>query len=866
MKMSTRLHKLLFAVIMLFSLQGFSQCFQIESILVDACSAASPTTDEGFNEMVRFRIGPNPVNTSTLTVNWPSNGWTGVTQNATTASKVLAINNAILAAGNCGRVVEPVGGVIPANAEVLLITSYNFTVNFNSFNALNSTLYIIFQNNPTQTNGHFANYNATPGTRTLTMSFGGGCTDSVTYERSDLTNISGGHGGPAADQDGATVNFTPAGVPSYTNTGCNAPVPPFTVTASANPTVCVLPGSVVTLTGTAQGHQSVAWTSSNGTVTNPTNLNATYTVPVNATGTITFTLTATNSCGATINAATSITIGVASAPAVSPVTYCQNAPATPLTATPSTGGTLNWYGNNAAGGTASATAPTPSTTGASGTVTLYYVSQTIGGCESPRADIVVTIGGNAPTATPFLFCDGAATTATSVGFDFNNVGQTNFTYSYSINGGTPVTGTFASPSHFDVPVTGPGTPVAFTITWNGVCTPSRTVTCFSTCAVTPVLSIHNPAAVCSPNTVDLTAPAVTAGSTGSGTLTYWTDAAATTPLANPNAVSVSSTYYIKSAIGSCSDIEPVVVTINPSPSLAITNPAAVCSPNTVDITAPAVTAGSTGGGTLSYWANSAGTTALANPNAVAVGGTYYIKSTAGTCSDIESVVVTINPTPVLTINNPVAACSPNTVDITLPAVTAGSTGGGTLGYWTNSAGTTALANPNAIAVSGTYYIKSTLGTCSDIDPVVVTITTTPVVSTHNPAAVCSPNTVDLTLPAVTAGSTGGGTSSSWTNPAGTTALANPNAVAVSGTYYIKSTVGTCSDIEPVVVTINPTPVLAITNPAAACSPNTVNLTLPAVTAGSTGGGTLSYWTNSAGTTALTNPNAIAISGTYYIKS
>jgi hypothetical protein len=87
-----------------------------------------------------------------------------------------------------------------------------------------------------------------------------------------------------------------------------------------------------------------------------------------------------------------------------------------------------------------------------------------------------------------------------------------------------------------------------------------------TVSTTPVLQITNQS-VCS-GTVNLTLPAVTSGSTGGGTLSYWMDAATTTPLPTPSSLNTSNTYYIKSTVGSCSDIEPVVVSINSSPTAA----------------------------------------------------------------------------------------------------------------------------------------------------------------------------------------------------------------------------------------------------------------------------------------------------------
>ena len=73
---------------------------------------------------------------------------------------------------------------------------------------------------------------------------------------------------------------------------------------------------------------------------------------------------------------------------ISPVYYCQNGPATALTATPSVvGATLNWY--TCRGGAASAGAPTPSTTTVG--TTSYYVSETVGGVESTRSKIDVIV-------------------------------------------------------------------------------------------------------------------------------------------------------------------------------------------------------------------------------------------------------------------------------------------------------------------------------------------------------------------------------------------------------------------------------------------------------------------------------------------
>ena len=551
-----------------------------------------------------------------------------------------------------------------------------------------------------------------------------------------------------------------------------------------------------------------------------------------------------------------------------PSTICANSNTSFTVAATGGNGQYQWQVNTGGGFVnvtdggvySGATTATLSITAATAAMNTYQyqciVKEAVGTCPTTSTAVALTVN-IIPTLTitnPTAVCAPSTVDITAAGVTVGSTGGTTLTYwsnniatiSIANQAAIPISGTYYIKS-----------------TLNGCSDIKPVVVTINT---TPSLTITNPTAVCAPSTVDITAAGVTVGSTGGGTLSYWTNAGATTSLASSNAVASSGTYYIKSTLGSCTDIKSVVVTINPSPSLSINNPTAVCSPNTIDITAGAVTLGSTGGGALSYWTNAAGTISLASPATISVSGTYYIKSTLGSCTDIKSVVVTINTTPSLTITNPTAVCSPNTVDITAATVTSGSTGGGVLSYWTNAGATTTLASPSVVAATGTYYIKSTLGSCTDTKPVVVTVNTTPSLSIHNPSAVCSPTTVDISLAAVTAGSTGGGALSYWTNAGATISLLSPSTVSTSGTYYIKSTLGSCSDIKPVVVTINTTPALTISDPTAVCSPLTIDITAAAVTSGSTGAGTLSYWNDLACTLPLASSNAIATSGTYYIKS
>ena len=82
------------------------------------------------------------------------------------------------------------------------------------------------------------------------------------------------------------------------------------------------------------------------------------------------------------------------------------------------------------------------------------------------------------------------------------------------------------------------------------------------------------------------------------------------------------------------------------PNLQITDPAAVCEPQSVNLSAIEITEGSTGGGSLSYWTDAEATSVLLNESAITSSGVYYVQSeNSFGCMDIQAVNVSVNPLP-----------------------------------------------------------------------------------------------------------------------------------------------------------------------------------------------------------------------------
>ena len=377
---------------------SIAQCFEIESILVDACG-----TPEGENEMVRFSVGNTPLNTNDLTVSWATtaNPWLGICQSASTAQTTAQLNATIT---TCGFLKEPVNGVLPANAKVLLITSTDIDVSFNSFDGLNDTLYIIYQC-AGNTAGHFGNYNSSGATRTLTMSFSNpsGCTDAVTYNRGLLLNQNGIPGGNSALKDGGSVSYTPNGTPTYFNNGCQAPIIIDSI-AITSPTVAICPLDTVQLTAVSSS-SNVFWVGGNGTFSNPTSLNTAYYSSANDNFPLTLYAGFAIPCGDTIYDSIEITQSLSSNLQLSAPDSSICGGET-ITITASGANSFVWQN-----GTTASTI-TVDTAG------VYYA--TTNGCGIDTARFEITWNGYAPTINltgDSLICQGQSTiiTATTTG-------------------------------------------------------------------------------------------------------------------------------------------------------------------------------------------------------------------------------------------------------------------------------------------------------------------------------------------------------------------------------------------------------------------------------------------------------------------
>ncbi len=409
-----------------------TKCLEIEGVLVDACNGNCPGAQEGENEMFRFITGPSPIQLSDLLVIWATpNVFLGWVQNATTASITAQLNATIT---NCGYLIEPPAGIIPAGKRVLGITSTNLCLTGNSFAALADTLYVIFQA-PGNTFGHFKNHNNStttitasptgpPAFRTFVLGLNSTqCTDSVTYNTSLLVNMFGTYGGSYNDNDGSSLVVSWPGTPQvgYVNFGCQAPVTPFAVniTTQPGPQPC---GASVGLEATATGNLSeVYWTGGTGTFSSAASTNTQYTLAAGETSGALLQFCAVSACGDTICDTIQLEILAAPIPLGSATTDPVPCGSTTPVSGAVTGSATTYFWQGGTGVFADANALSTTYTLGSGDASAVALSFcAVGSCADTTCSTVQLDVAGAPVAGitasgSTTICEGSTVTLTATG-------------------------------------------------------------------------------------------------------------------------------------------------------------------------------------------------------------------------------------------------------------------------------------------------------------------------------------------------------------------------------------------------------------------------------------------------------------------
>ncbi len=451
------------------------------------------------------------------------------------------------------------------------------------------------------------------------------------------------------------------------------------------------------------------------------------------------------------------------------------------------------------------------------TVTPHFTYDLVT-CDGPEQTFTITVNptGQVNTVANQRLCNGVSTsainftttnlvgvttytwvnTAPSIGLDASGTGNiASFT---AVNNGTaPVVATVTVTSHFTYgSVTCDGNQEIFTITVNPtgqVNQPANQVVC-NTNSVGVVFGTTNTGGTTiylwSNNT-----PGIGLSATGSGDISFNAINVGTSPVTAT--ITVTPTFYnpgpAKEALTGCAGpSKTFTITVNPTGQV---NQPANQVLNNGDLTA-AVLYGTvnTGGTTTFTWTNNttsiglaaAGTGDIAAFTAVNLGVSTVVATIVVTPSysngsvsctgPAKTFTITVNPKPILVTHNQ-SICSPYRIDLTAPAVTAGSVYPPTtvLTYWRDAACTLPVPTPTAVG-NGTYYIKATIppGGWFDVKPVVVTINPLPVIyAGTGSGAYCS------SVPGITVGLTGSQLGVSYTLWLGITQI-SPTTIAGTG--------------------------------------------------------------------------------------
>ncbi len=639
---------------------------------------------------------------------------------------------------------------------------------------------------------------------------------------------------------------------------CLAAVDSITITINALPVVDSIIAVDATSCGASDG--SIVIYLSSGTppyqysIDGGTSFSGDSNFTALSTGSYPVTVMDTNGCSVSDGPAIITAPGAPSAPATGTDTsYCEGDSMANMFATPAGGGLITWYsdvGLTTQIDTGVTLMPPDTIVG----TTTYYVTETVGGCESPPDSVVITID-SPPTAaagTDAAICAGSSYTLSGV----IGGGATSLVWSTLGDGifdDTTIAGATYTPGSNDIS-TGSVNLIISTDDPAGACT-STMDTILLTIGSTPVLDSTQivDASACGASDGQITAFV----SGGTGTYTYsWSSSG--TSSTETGLATGGYTVTVTDSLGCSMTSGTITITSPGAPPAPIagTDSTYCVGDPMADLTA---TPGS--GGTITWYSDAGLTTVLGTGTTLIPGTTvgvtiYYVTESVGTCeSPATLVTITIITLP----GAPTAG-----VDATycegdaLTDLTATPGGGGTITWYSDAGLTTVLGTgttltPGSSTGVTTYYVTETVGTCQSIaDTVVITIDTCPSPTANfsvSSMAICENACVDFTDL-----SSGNTTSWVWSFPGATPTSdtsQNPTNIcyAAAGTYLVTLMASNSngSDTATVSIFVSSGPTLTVSNDT------TIQLGSSAILIAS-GADTYTWSTGETGNTISVSPN------------
>ena len=522
-------------------------------------------------------------------------------------------------------------------------------------------------------------------------------------------------------------------------------------------------------------------------------------------------------------------------------TICQGQSVT-LTSTVTYGNyyTYDWY----AGGTLFSHAANVTV---SPTSTTSYTLAIRDSCGNIDNNNTVSISVNTPSTAPTSITASATTVCAGTNVTLTRSGGTLGTgatwqwYSASCGGTSVGTGNSISVA--------PTTTTTYYVRAEGACGSTTCASVTITVNPVPVLTTSPTSqTICSGGATNIGLSSNVSGTTYSYTVSQSANVSGgasgtTSPIAQTltysGTTSGTATYTITPTANSCvGTAQNVVVTVNPKPTIT-PSPASqiICNGGSTSISLSSNVAGTS----ISWTASQSGVSGasagtgtsiaqtLSNSGTTAGTATYTISGTANSCTgSTVNVVVTVNPTPVVTAN-PVnqTICSGAAPSIALTSNVTGTTYSWTVAQSGVSGGSSGSGTPIAqtLTCSGasqgtaTYAVTPSANSCSG-NSVNVPIYVNPkpvVTATPSPTSICSGSTTGIALT-----SNVSGTTFNWT---------------VSQTNATGGSAGSGSSIAQTLSTTGGTPgtvTYAVTGTAVSCTGNATNVnvtvnTIPVIT-------------------------------------